>query len=291
MNLKDSTRFKKLKKILDKLYAQYNFRERFIHDPIIYVKKYDTPQDQEIAALIASSFAYGNVKIFNSVLGRVFEAMENSPSEFIKMFHPEKDRKRFGFFKYRFNTASDLICLLYFIQFIIERYGMVKNLFLQYYSEDYEDIELPLEKFINYLFSINSSPVFRNGILPASFRFLFPRPSSGSSCKRLNLFLRWMVRRGDCIDFGIWEEVSPSRLIIPLDTHTARVSRLIGLTSLKSPGWSMAKDITTNLRKLDPSDPVKYDFVICHLGISGECPRKFNEEKCRLCRIREICLL
>jgi len=97
-------------------------------------------------------------------------------------------------------------------------------------------------------------------------RYFFPRPSKGSGCKRLNLFLRWMVRR-DALDLGVWRRVSPSKLVVPLDTHVIRVGRCLRLTSYASPGWRMARDITASLRRLDPDDPVKYDYALCHLGM------------------------
>ena len=122
-------------------------------------------------------------------------------------------------------------------------------------------------------------------------RFLLPSPSEGSACKRLNLFLRWMVRAEDGIDCGVWTRVSSRQLVIPLDTHIARISSYIGLTEMRSPGWPMALDITRSLRRLDPGDPVRYDFALCHLGIAGDCPRKRNLQKCARCPIVAICRL
>ena len=100
--------------------------------------------------------------------------------------------------------------------------------------------------------------------------FFFPRPSAGSACKRLNLFLRWMVRH-DALDLGVWSRVSPAKLIVPLDTHVIHVGRCLQLTRYTSPGWKMAHDITASLRRLDPADPVKYDFALCHLGMMNAC--------------------
>jgi uncharacterized protein (TIGR02757 family) len=100
--------------------------------------------------------------------------------------------------------------------------------------------------------------------------YFFARPSTGGACKRLNLFLRWMVRR-DAVDLGVWTRVKASQLIVPLDTHVIRVGRCLGLTRYKSPGWKMAADITRSLRGLDPKDPVKYDFSLCHIGMMNAC--------------------
>ena len=119
------------------------------------------------------------------------------------------------------------------------------------------------------MLSLDVSPFYLAGTIPpnAGIRFFFPSPLKGSACKRLNLFLRWMVRRGDEIDFGIWTEVSPAKLIMPLDTHVARIARRIGLTKMKQANWRMAQEVTRRLRAFDPEDPVKYDFALCRLGI------------------------
>jgi hypothetical protein len=122
-------------------------------------------------------------------------------------------------------------------------------------------------------------------------RYFFPRVSEGSACKRLNLYLRWMVRPEDGIDCGVWTLIRPSALYIPLDTHLARISRYIGLTAYQSPGWTMVEDVTKSLRALDPADPIRYDFALCHLGIAGDCPRKRDPVKCVRCPIQAICRL
>ncbi len=117
--------------------------------------------------------------------------------------------------------------------------------------------------------------------------YFFPRPSAGSACKRLNLFLRWMVRQ-DALDLGVWRGVSAAQLVVPLDTHVIRVGRCLGLTRYTSPGWRMAADITGALRRLDPGDPVRYDFALCHLGMMNACG--FNRaERDRNCPLRGVC--
>jgi uncharacterized protein (TIGR02757 family) len=117
--------------------------------------------------------------------------------------------------------------------------------------------------------------------------YFFPRPSSGSACKRLNLFLRWMVRR-DALDLGVWSQVSAAKLVVPLDTHVIRVGQCLGLTRYTSPGWAMARDITASLRRLDPDDPVKYDYSLCHLGMRNACG--FNRpQKDEQCPLRGVC--
>ena len=122
-------------------------------------------------------------------------------------------------------------------------------------------------------------------------RFLLPSPVDKSACKRMNLYLRWMVRPSDGVDCGVWTRIRSDQLVIPLDTHIARISTYIGLTEMKNPGWAMALDITQGLRRLDAQDPLRYDFALCHLGIAGDCPRKRDLTKCFACPIKAICRL
>jgi uncharacterized protein (TIGR02757 family) len=117
--------------------------------------------------------------------------------------------------------------------------------------------------------------------------YFFPSPSKGSACKRLNLFLRWMVRR-DALDFGIWSRVSPAKLVVPLDTHVIRVGRCLRLTTYTSPGWKMARDITASLTRIDPADPVRYDFSICHLGMMNACGFSRAQADAQ-CPLRGVC--
>ena len=135
---------------------------------------------------------------------------------------------------------------------------------------------------------------FYPGGLPGAgqgVRYFLPSPRDGSACKRLNLFLRWMVRRGDGLDFGLWREVSTAKLVIPLDAHVSRIARYIGLTDRPTPSWRTALEVTARLRRFDAEDPVKYDFSLCRLGILKLCPKKRNLTKCRNCSLVEVCLL
>jgi uncharacterized protein (TIGR02757 family) len=132
------------------------------------------------------------------------------------------------------------------------------------------------------LLSVDTSPVYGEDIKPAGLRQFFPSPASGSACKRANLFLRWMVRDRD-IDFGIWQGIPKNKLVIPLDTHIARISRCLGFTERKSQDWKAAVEITESLKKFDPEDPLKYDFALCHHGISGMCGGERRDTGCKDC--------
>jgi uncharacterized protein (TIGR02757 family) len=152
----------------------------------------------------------------------------------------------------------------------LRKYGTLKDLFYSHYEPGQDDIKNALAGFVDFLSGIDTSPVYGRNIRPPGLKQLLSSPETGSACKRMTLFLRWLVRNRD-IDFGVWDRIPPSKLIIPLDTHIARISRCLGLSKRKSPDWKMAKEITESLKKLDPEDPLKYDFALCHHGISGLC--------------------
>lgn len=280
---------KNLKNILDNLYD--NRSQIHMHnDPVSFCHKFNTPEDQEIAGLIASSFAYGNVKIILRNLQQIFSKIGDSPRRFAENFQPEEGVRLFAGFKHRFNDAKDLSALFIAIRYMLEKSGSIKSFFLTDFAESDKDITSALTKFTETLKSFDYSPVFGTKALPPDsyFPFLFPSPASGSACKRLCMYLRWMVRPADGIDLGIWDIIHPSKLIIPVDAHIHRISGLLGLTNRKQADWKMAQDITDTLRELDPDDPVKYDFAIAHIGISEGCNGK-NQQICRECPIAEVC--
>lgn len=282
-----------LKHHLDRFIETFPKEKHLSNDPVQFVHRYDDLRDREIVGLIASSFAYGNVK---SVLRTVEAALRHlgpSPAQTIASFHPRADLRKVRGFYHRFNTSRDLAVLFWIIRRSIEEYGSLERAFTSSITSADTDITAGLEGFTRILLGFGHEQFYPRGELNRRIgvRFLFPSPSEGSACKRLNLYLRWMVRPNDGIDCGVWTSVAPRQLVIPLDTHIARISSYIGLTGLHNPGWAMAQDITRSLRRLHPDDPVRYDFALCHLGIAGDCPRKRNLEKCARCPIVAICKL
>jgi uncharacterized protein (TIGR02757 family) len=175
---------------------------------------------------------------------------------------------------------------------MIEESGSIGDFFLKGYSSGQRNVKEALSAFSRSVLSLDSSAVYGGKTLApkAGVRFFFPDPADGSPCKRLNLYLRWMVR-SDRLDFGQWDGVDPAKLVIPLDTHIARISKNIGLTRRASPDWKMAEEITEALKALDPADPVKYDFALCRLGILDKCPKIADAAKCESCLIKQICVL
>jgi uncharacterized protein (TIGR02757 family) len=269
-------------------------RERHLsNDPVQFVHRYADQRDREIAGLVASAFAYGNVKSVLRSVDAALSFLGPAPSKVISAFDPKRDLRRLRGFYHRFNTSRDLAVMFWIMRRSLEDYGSLESLFAAGLSPDDTGIESALEQFSTKLLGFGHEQFYPRGELKRRIgvRFLFPRPSEGSACKRMNLFLRWMVRPEDGIDCGVWSSASPRQLVIPLDTHIARISTYIGLTSMRSPGWSMAVDITQNLRGLHTEDPLRYDFALCHLGIAGDCPRKRNPDKCVKCPIVAICRL
>ncbi len=267
---------------LNKFYNEFNFKDRLKHDPVEFPHRYTKKEDIEIAGFIAASFAYGKIGLFKPVIENIMKPGNKHPAEFIKNFDLNKDRKYVKGINYRFNKEKDVLCYIYMLGIALKEWGTLKSMFYNYYNPEDEDIKNALSGFTGFLLKINTSPVYGENIKPYGLKQLFPSPEKGSACKRMNLFLRWMIRDKD-IDFGLWNEISPSKLIIPLDTHIAKISKCMGLTTRNSSDWKTAKEITESLKKYDPEDPVKYDFALCHHGISGSCKGKEYADVCAGC--------
>ncbi|MDD2272320.1 MAG: TIGR02757 family protein [Desulfuromonadaceae bacterium] len=278
-----------IRAVLDALYAARS-SHHLDNDPLSFCHRYPDPSDQEIAAVIASSFAYGSVVIILRTLETIFAEMGPSPRKYVENFDPDAGLRTFSGFKHRFNDGRDLCALLWGMRQMVEQCGSIQSFFLCGYSAGDADVSGALNSYSAAVQALSYSAVFGGDSIPPNsyFRFLFPAPVSGSACKRLCMFLRWMVRRADGIDLGLWENVSPSQLIIPVDTHICRIGRYLGLSSRKAADWRMAQEITAALRAFDPLDPVKYDFSLAHLGISDGCDGK-DMSRCTSCPITGIC--
>jgi uncharacterized protein (TIGR02757 family) len=243
---------------LEELYRKYNRRE-FVHpDPLEFLYRYADPCDREIVALVASSLAYGRVAQILKSVSRVLERMIPSPSVFLKQTSLEAIRQTFLGFKHRFTTGEELSFMLFGVKQVLERHGSLHACFLAGLNDD--GTVLP---------ALGSFTAELAVCADASMGHLVPSPDRGSACKRLNLFLRWMVRR-DQVDPGGWENVPPSKLIVPVDTHMHRICLALGLTTRKQADMRTAMQITEAFRAIAPEDPVRYDFPLTRLGIRGD---------------------
>ncbi|MEW6200625.1 MAG: TIGR02757 family protein [bacterium] len=259
-----------LKSFLDAISEKY--KHDFLDtDPLSIVHEFRTPADRELVGFIAACFAYGKVAQIKKTVRRIIACMDEEPSIYISSFKPSRERKKFCGIYHRFHTGDDIVCLLFLLHQMINRRGTIEKFFLRGYSEGDENIKGALIEFSRNALSLRLPANVGAGLKPAptGIRLFFPSPANGSACKRLNLFLRWMVRPDDGIDLGIWKTIPASKLIIPLDTHIARAAIQLGLTKRKSASWLMAEEITENLKRFDPADPVKYDFALTRPGILG----------------------
>ena len=250
-----------LKRKLEYHYKKFDASQIY-PDPLIFPHRFAKESDIEISAFISSIFAYGNVTQILNSLERVHTLFGESPTEYFANFNPKDHKVFFKEFKHRFYTGEDVKHLFKIIKYLIEEYESIKHLFLLYHFDHEKNIKNSLTSFSQNLIEISE----RLGRGTRGIKFMFPDPQSGSACKRMNLFLRWMVRK-DELDFGIWKAVRKDQLVIPVDTHIARISRDLGLTKRKNVSWQMAEEITEKLKKFDSKDPIKYDFAICHIGI------------------------
>lgn len=239
---------------LEETYLRYN-KPEFIHpDPLEFVWRYKGRADREIVGLIAACLAYGNVTQILKSVEKVLGPMGNSPSSWLKAASPAAIEKTFASFKHRFTTGAELAVFLLNIKRALEKHGSLEKLFLEDYEKDEPTVEQAIYKFINKFNAAGCAPS------------LTPCPEHKSSFKRVNLYLRWMVRK-DAVDPGVWTGVSPSKLLIPLDTHMRQVSMGMGITRRKDTSMKTAAEITAYFRKVEPLDPVKYDFALTRAGI------------------------
>lgn len=252
-------------------------------DPVHLVRPFEDAADREIAGFCAAALAFGRVaSVLNSVRG-LFRAMGSRPAAFVRAFDPPRDAALLRPLVHRWTTGRDLAALVWILRAMLERSGSIERFFLEGFDAAHADVGPALDAFSTRARDIDLRPVYGRTPRRPGVYYFFPCPSSGSGCKRLNLFLRWMVRR-DAIDLGVWTRVPASKLIVPLDTHVIRLGRCLRLTRHASPGWKMAADITASLRALDPEDPVKYDFSLCHLGMMNACGygRRQRDTQCPL---------
>ena len=278
-----------IKQVFDQLYSTRS-QTHLANDPLSFCYRFETPEGREIAAVIASSFAYGAVGIILRTLESVFSRIGKSPRAFIDQFEPAEGMQNFKGFKHRINDSRDLCALFWAIKTVLNQSGSINNFFLQGHNGDAADITNALNSYSTAIRGFDYQAVFgcRQPPPDSYFNFFFPAPASGSACKRLCMFLRWLVRPADGIDMGLWHGISPAQLVIPVDTHIQRICGYLGFSRRKSADWRMACEITDALRKLDPHDPVKYDFALAHIGISDGCNGS-DPSVCRHCQISNIC--
>jgi len=265
-----------IKRVLDKLYAKYNCKENIAPDPLSFVYRYSKKADIEIVGLLAAVLAYGRVGQIGKSLDKLLAIMGSSPSDFVKRFNKTK-RTRLLDFKHRFNTGQDIADLMDLLKWAITKYGSIEGFFVNSYDRKDKTIINALSKFCSVL--LNKQAKKDGGQVRRGFKYLLSDPAGGSACKRLNLYLRWMVRKDD-VDCGVWRSVDKSKLIIPMDVHMSRITGVLGFHNKKNITLKTAVEVTGKFAKIEPSDPVKYDFVLCRIGMLGNGDNWKNIKSC-----------
>ena len=271
-----------LRRRLDDLYADYN-REDAAADPIQIVRRYADPADQEVVGFCAAALAFGRVASVLNTVETLTAIMGPRPAEYVRSFDPGAPHPELRRMVHRWTRGRDLVALVWLLRQMIDRSGSIERFFCDGDDDRAPDLSDALDSFSRRALALDLRAAYGRVPKRAGVCYFFPRPSAGSGCKRLNLFLRWMVRR-DAVDLGAWTRVRRSRLVVPLDTHVIRLGQCLRLTRYASPGWRMAADITASLRRIDPADPVKYDFSLCHVGMMNACGfgRRQGDSQCPL---------
>jgi uncharacterized protein (TIGR02757 family) len=277
-------RLVKLKDVLEKLYSKYNHHDLIKPDPLQFVYRYDNPSDMEVVAFLAADLAYGRVEQIQKSLTNLFERMGESPYAFIKGFGKAEQKSLKGF-KHRFTTDQDISDLLMLLKKVLNRYAGIEEFFIQGYNQRDINIVPALSKFCNSLldmYAAEHNPKTRRGL-----KYLLVNPAKGSACKRLNLFLRWMVRDDD-VDTGLWKSIDKAKLIVPVDVHIGRLCKILGLYNRKAVSLKTAVQITQGFAEIEPADPVKYDFALSRIGIVENCSGQYRDA-CELCELSLFC--
>lgn len=248
-----------LKDELEKIYLKYNYRKYVHPDPLEFLYDYSNAGDREIVGLIASSLAYGRVSQILKSVSKVLKVLNPSPRDFLMDSSFNKESRVFIDFKHRFTTGHEVLCLLLKIRGVLKKYGSINYCFLDGYSKNDATIIPALLNFIKTLDSLSSGDCCS----------LVPSYTGNSAFKRLNLYLRWMVRK-DRVDPGDWKNIPSSKLIVPLDTHMHHISKMLGFTKRKQADLKAAIEISESFKTIDEDDPVKYDFGLTRLGMNKE---------------------
>lgn len=249
-------------------------------DPIAEVRR--LPREEwEMAAHIVGCFCYGAVGQIRLTARRLFDAMERQPTAFAETMHRGDLADRLQGFRYRMTAADDFDRLVHALGRLRREHGSLERAFVACGGEG--SLMERLGGYVSAIRAASPEPPSRG------FAYLTPHPESGSAVKRWLLLLRWLARPDDGADLGLWQAIPTSELLIPLDTHTSRLSRALGLTRRATVDLRMAEEVTAQLATVMPDDPVALDMPLCHLGIARDCLHRYAAEVCDGCALRPMC--
>lgn len=275
-----------LKSCLDRLAADYD--ARFLDsDPVGLVHAFTDPRDIEVAGAVAAMLAYGGVRQIRGSVSRVLDLLGPSPADFAACLGRDDALALFRDFRHRWTSGGDAAFLVWVLGEAIREHGSIGGLVRSLDDPDAPTVEPAMTGFADWV-RARYDPVFGDSRGRTGISYLVPSPAGGSACKRLAMYFRWMVRGPDSIDFGLWRFIDPARLVIPVDRHIARMAALLDLTRRRSPDWKMALEITASLRRLDPRDPLRYDFALVRPGILRECSPAVRGA-CPGCLLKTVC--
>ncbi len=247
------------KEYLDLLVQTYETKDFIKDDPVQFPHRFQNKNDIEIAAFLASIFAYGKREVFIEKLNKLFEKMGNKPYEFVASFN--SNNHILDDFDYRFSIGIDIVQIVLILKALYTSNETLESLFA-YGWKNTKTVQGTLQTVVDYFYSRVTLPVTKG------FYHLLPNPAKKSACKRLNMFLRWMVRDGE-VDLGLWKFMPKSELLIPLDVHVAKISRSLGLLERSQNDYTAVLELMHNLKEFDSNDPVKYDFAMFGYGVNN----------------------
>ena len=269
---------------MEGVYAKYNRYELIEPDPLQFVYQYSGRGDMEVAGLVAAVLAYGRVQQIEKSVGKLLGIMGSSPCGFVRDFNASS-RRKLRDFTHRFNTGDEISDLFVLLKGVICKFGSIEDYFLQGYDSNDETVIPALGKFCDSLHGKYASR--HGGVVSRGLKYLLSSPSAGSACKRLNLYLRWMVRSDD-VDAGVWKSVDKAKLVVPIDVHMARLCKIMGFYDRKTVSLATALEISRKFATINPADPVKYDFALSRIGIIENCNGTIRQG-CELCCLYEYC--
>ena len=273
-----------LRQVLEKLYDKYNHRRFIPPDPLQFLYRYWEFADREVVGFLSAALAYGRVEQIEKSLDSLLARMGKSPSAFVKGFG-KAERESLKGFRHRFTTGQDISDLLDILKQVLNDQGSIEACFLRGYRQTDRNIIPALSEFSESLLGFYAKK--RGGRISRGLKYLLVSPSGKSACKRLNLFLRWMVRK-DEVDPGLWESIDKAKLIVPVDVHMARLCRILGLYDRKTVSLATAVEITERFAEIEPADPVKYDFALSRIGIMDNCDGSYRQQ-CKNCELFGYC--